>query len=126
MSTMQDLNTMAAVRVWDDVIARVVHGEQISLAVVEIPAGAVVPRHRHHNEQLGVLLRGTVRFTVGSDVRELAPGAVWCIPSDVPHEVVAGPHGAVVVEAFAPRRADWDTLDRAVDPALTWPGNGNR
>jgi quercetin dioxygenase-like cupin family protein len=123
---MTDLNDMAAVRVWDDVIARVVHGTQISLAVVEIPAGAVVPQHQHRNEQLGVLLRGSVRFTIGSEVRELVPGAVWCIPGDVPHEVVAGPQGAVVVEAFAPRRADWDTLNRADDPPLTWPGNGNR
>lgn len=120
MGAMNTLAAMSALRLWNDVTARVVHGERMSLAVVELPPGAVVPEHSHHNEQMGVLLRGSVTFTIGNEQDQLSPGAAWRILANVPHCVEAGPDGAVVVEAFAPRREDWDGLE-PVDERLTWP-----
>jgi quercetin dioxygenase-like cupin family protein len=121
MTVMNQLDGMPARKVWADVTARVVAGEKATLAVVELPPGSVVPEHRHPNEQLGVLLRGSVTFTIGDECEVLRPGATWAIPANVPHQVTAGPDGAVVVEAFAPRRADWDTLTVAAAAPLTWP-----
>jgi unsaturated pyranuronate lyase len=121
MGAINTLATMSALRIWNDVTARVVHGERMSLAVVELPPDSIVPEYRHHNEQTGVLLRGSVTFTIGEEQRRLAPGDVWRILADVPHRVEAGPVGAVVVEAFAPRREDWDGLELAHGGRLTWP-----
>jgi len=39
----------------------------------------------------------------------------------VPHEVRVGPDGAVLVEAFAPRRDDWDALERRAGAEPLWP-----
>jgi hypothetical protein len=36
---------------------------------------------------------------------------MWVIPGDVPHEVHAGGEGALIVELFAPPRADWSGLE---------------
>jgi hypothetical protein len=47
----------------------------MSLAVVELDPGAHVPEHRHANEQLGIVLRGSVRFRVADEERELGPVA---------------------------------------------------
>jgi unsaturated pyranuronate lyase len=80
-----------------------------------------VPEHQHANEQLGLVLRGSVRFRVGDEERELGPGGTWRIPPDVPHEVVAGPEGAEVIDAFAPARADWASLDRGAPSPPRWP-----
>jgi unsaturated pyranuronate lyase len=80
-----------------------------------------VPEHRHANEQLGLVLRGSVRFRVGDQERELGPGGAWRIPPDVPHEVVAGPEGAEVIDAFAPARADWASLERGDPSPPRWP-----
>jgi quercetin dioxygenase-like cupin family protein len=98
-----------------------VSGDQCSLAVVELDAGSVVKEHSHPNEQLGMVLRGSVTFRVDKEVRDLGPGDTWQIPGNTPHEVHTGPEGAVVIDVFAPPRDDWkahDTLDP--QPPL-WP-----
>ena len=77
--------------------------------------------HRHPNEQLGFVLRGAVTFRVGEEERLLQPGGMWRIPSDVPHEVKAGPEGAVVVDIFAPPRSDWGALERLAPRPPRWP-----
>jgi quercetin dioxygenase-like cupin family protein len=100
-----------------------VEGERITLAVVELAPGAIVPEHRHEQEQLGICLQGSLRFRVGETVRELVAGGTWRIDSDDPHEVVAGPEGAVVIDVFAPIRSDW--VFSSLEPrAPRWPPAG--
>jgi unsaturated pyranuronate lyase len=118
---LDDIAAMQLMQVWDGVVARTVHGERLSLAVVELEPNAVVPEHSHENEQLGLVLSGTVSCRVGTETRELGPGGTWRIPSNTPHEVHTGPDGAVVVDVFAPVRADWDGLERLEPRAPVWP-----
>jgi quercetin dioxygenase-like cupin family protein len=106
--------------IWEGVLGRVVRGELATLAVIELAPGAVVPEHRHENEQLGVLVSGAMTFRIGAEERALEPGGMWRIPSDTPHDVRVGPEGAVVVEAFAPARADWDALERHAGWTPLW------
>jgi quercetin dioxygenase-like cupin family protein len=98
-----------------------VDGERITLAVVELDPGAVVAEHAHENEQLGILLKGSMSFRVGDEVRELGPGGTWTIPSNTPHEATAGPEGAVVIDVFGPPRDDWDALEPLDARAPYWP-----
>ncbi|TYB53488.1 cupin domain-containing protein [Nonomuraea sp. PA05] len=118
------LNAIPPTRIWQDVLARVIHGEQLTLAVVELPPGGLVPEHRHANEQLGLCLHGTLTFRVGEETRELGPGGSWRILANVPHEAQAGPSGAVVVEVFAPVRDDWADLEQAAPGPPRWPSAG--
>jgi quercetin dioxygenase-like cupin family protein len=95
--------------IWGDgVRARRIEGDRITLAVVELAPDAVVPEHHHPAEQLGIVIRGTVMFTIDDQTRELGPGGTWRIRSEHPHRVVAGPDGAVVIDAFSPPRDDWE------------------
>jgi unsaturated pyranuronate lyase len=121
MAGLQKVPELAALQVWDGVVGRVVSGKTLSLAVVELEPNARVPEHRHTNEQLGMVITGTVRFRLGDETRELGPGGTWSIPGDVPHEVHAGPEGAVVIDVFAPPRADWADLPPAGNAAPAWP-----
>lgn len=116
-----DLESLRPLRIWQDVTARVVRSELITMAVVEIPAGGRVPAHRHENEQVGLCLAGSLTFTIGEEKGEVGPGGMWRILADVPHEVQAGPDGAVVVEVFSPVRSDWDGLEEAPDTPPRWP-----
>lgn len=120
MGLFPSLDGLDPVRVWEGVVARTVPGERLSLAVVELEPGSVVPEHRHPNEQLGLVLRGSLRFRIGEEERELGPGGAWSIPPDTPHEVWAGPEGAVVVDVFAPPRVDWSGLE-TLEQAPRWP-----
>ena len=121
MAGFDDLRGLPLIQVWDTVAARAIHGERQSLAVVELDPNAVVPEHRHENEQLGMVISGSLEFRIGEETRELGPGETWTIPSNVPHEVTAGPEGAVVIDVFAPVRADWRSLDLAETREPRWP-----
>jgi quercetin dioxygenase-like cupin family protein len=121
MNTLQNLDEVASTPIWDGVLARAIHGERLTLGVVELAPGAVVPEHQHDNEQLGLLIRGTLTFTVGGEQRELAPGGTWRIPSNVPHTCVAGPEGAVAADVFAPGRADWLETPPGPEASPVWP-----
>jgi quercetin dioxygenase-like cupin family protein len=118
---LDDISGMQLMQVWNGVVARTVHGERLSLAVVELEPNCVVPEHSHDNEQLGLVITGTVSFRVGTETAELGPGGTWRIPSNTPHEVHAGPEGAVVIDVFAPVRADWDELETLEPRAPMWP-----
>ena len=121
MDSFGDLSTSRPVQIWEGVLARTVEGEQLSLAVVELDPGSVVREHSHENEQLGVVVSGSVTFRIGDETRELGPGGTWQIPPNAPHEVVAGPEGAVVIDVFAPARDDWQALERLPVQSPRWP-----
>jgi quercetin dioxygenase-like cupin family protein len=121
MSAFADLATLEPKRIWEGVVGRVVHSERLTLAVVELDPRCVIPEHSHANEQVGLLLAGSLVFRVGTEEQRLKPGSTWRISAGVPHEVHTGPNGAVVVEVFAPPRSDWDALDSLPARAPRWP-----
>jgi unsaturated pyranuronate lyase len=121
MSAFDDLAAIPPHAIWDGVIARAVSGEKLTLAVVELDPGAVVAEHSHANEQLGIVLRGSMTLRVGHDERELGPGETWRIDSHTPHDAHAGPEGAVVIDVFAPARDDWGAADRLEPQQPRWP-----
>jgi quercetin dioxygenase-like cupin family protein len=122
MGYLEDLSALPPLKVWDRVVARSVEGERLNLAVVELEPSSVVPEHSHENEQLGLVLRGSLTFRVGDEVRDVEAGATYRIPPNVPHEVVrTGPEGAIVLDVFAPARADGHGLERLDDQAPLWP-----
>jgi quercetin dioxygenase-like cupin family protein len=57
----------------DGYLARAVHGKQLTLALVEVEAGAVLPEHQHPNEQFGMVIEGSVVFRVGEETRTVEP-----------------------------------------------------
>jgi quercetin dioxygenase-like cupin family protein len=120
LSAFGHIGKLAPQQVWDGVVSRAVHGERLTMGVIELDPDSVVPEHRHANEQLGMVLAGSLRFRVADETRELGPGDTWSIPADVPHDVETGPDGAVVLDVFAPVREDWKTLDRVERPSR-WP-----
>jgi quercetin dioxygenase-like cupin family protein len=122
MSNLADLKDIAPKAIWDGIGARMVHGEQITLAIVEIEPEGIVPEHHHPNEQLGMVLEGSVTFRIGDESRRLGPGGTWRITSEVPHEVRAGVRGAVVIDVFTPVRDDWQRLATDATRSPRWPG----
>ena len=121
MPAFHELSELVAQQIWDRIAARSLHGERITLSVVELDPGAVVAEHRHENEQLGIVLRGLMSFRVADERRDLGPGGNWLIPPNTPHEAIAGPEGAVVIDVFAPPRADWSELEPLESRPPVWP-----
>jgi quercetin dioxygenase-like cupin family protein len=88
---------------------RLVTGDRVMMAHVELERGCIVPGHAHVHEQLTHVLEGCLRLRVGDDGTEsydLRPGDVLCIPSNVPHSAEAL-ESTRVIDIFSPPREDW-------------------
>jgi quercetin dioxygenase-like cupin family protein len=121
MEPFADLADLPPRQIWQTAAVRTVDGDRATLGVVELDANALVPEHRHDHEQLGMVIQGSLEFRVGDETRQLGPGGTWRIPSNVPHEVKAGPDGAVVLDVFAPVRQDWGGIEADAPRPPRWP-----
>jgi quercetin dioxygenase-like cupin family protein len=121
MSTFTPLETLRPIALAEGVVARSVKGERMTLALVDLAPNAVVAEHRHENEQLGFVVRGSMTMRIGNEVLELHAGDTYVIPSDVEHGAAAGAEGCTATDVFAPIRADWETKDRLEPSRPDWP-----
>jgi quercetin dioxygenase-like cupin family protein len=121
VSAFDELRSLPPTEVWERIVARSEHGERLTLAVVELEPGAHAREHSHDHEQLGLVLQGSIEFRIGEERRTLEPGATYVIPSNVVHEAIAGPNGAVVVDVFAPVREEWRALEAREPTEPLWP-----
>ena len=98
-----------------DISRRLITGERIMLAQVDLQRGCIVPQHAHVHEQVTYVLEGCLRLAVGSDgetTYDLRAGEVIHLPSNVPHAAVAL-EDTRVLDVFSPPREDW--LNRTDD-----------
>lgn len=82
-------------------------GEQMMLSLVEFQPGAVVERHAHPHEQMGMVLEGRAHFFVGDQDRVLGPGQMYRIPGGIPHRVVGLDAPAKALDFFYPIREEY-------------------
>ena len=121
MEFLGDVDSVSGQRIWDGIAGRAVHGDDLTLALVELDPNVRLPEHMHANEQMGIVVEGSITFRVGGETRELGPGGTWRIPGDVPHSADVGPEGAVVVDVFSPARDDWKALATLEARSPRWP-----
>lgn len=121
MTAFIDLRAVPPQLLADGYLARAVHGERLTLAVVEIEPGATLPKHQHANEQLGMVIQGALVFRVGDETKTVEPGGVWRIGSQIPHTVTGGAEGAVVIDIFSPAREDWVEREQVEPRPPQWP-----
>jgi unsaturated pyranuronate lyase len=121
MSVFQSLAAIRPLPIWPGVVARVIEGRDLTFAIVELEPNSVVARHQHPNEQLGLVLKGSMRFNIGDESRDLQAGDTYNIPANLPHDAVTGPEGAVVIDVFAPPRADWARFSPGEACPPRWP-----
>jgi quercetin dioxygenase-like cupin family protein len=82
------------------------HGERTLLGEFQIDRGAVIPVHKHPNEQTGYLVSGRLAFTVEGARSIVGPGDAWCLPGGTEHGAEAL-EDTLVVEVFSPLREDY-------------------
>jgi len=85
---------------------QVIHTEAMTLARLRLARGAVVPRHRHENEQIATVLEGRLRFVAGGEERIVSAGESVALAANEPHEVEAL-EDSLVLDVFSPPRKDW-------------------
>jgi unsaturated pyranuronate lyase len=88
------------------IVRRYITAERVTIARFELKRGGVVPLHAHENEQVSIVLDGTLRFKIDGREIVVKGGEVMQIPPNVPHEVEVI-EDTIVVDVFNPIRQDW-------------------
>jgi quercetin dioxygenase-like cupin family protein len=107
-----DWNTVELEHLNPRMTRRMINGEQLTAARIELQKYTVVPEHSHLNEQLSMVERGRLVFRFEGREQVVEAGQALLIPAHAPHGVEAL-EDTVVVDVFAPRRQDWIDGDDA-------------
>ena len=89
------------------VTAKIASGERMMFSLVTLAPDAVVPTHSHPHEQMGMMVSGTMAFTIEGETRVLSGNDMYFVPGGVPHAAKGGPGGAVALDAFSPPREEY-------------------
>lgn len=116
-----DIKSIPAQEVCPGCRLRTPYGQNIMLSYLEMDEGAVIPLHDHPHEQAGMLLEGRLEFTMGDETRVVEAGAMFLIPPNVPHRVVAIDGPALVLDVFSPIREDYAELMNRYVPSDDTP-----
>ena len=89
-------------------------GESLMTCWIAMEPGAIVAEHSHVNEQLGVVVEGSISITAAGETREMVVGDAYVVPTDLAHSGVAGADGVLLVETFVPIREEYAKAWRAI------------
>jgi quercetin dioxygenase-like cupin family protein len=77
------------------------------MSLVDLDPQAMVEKHAHPHEQVGMVLVGRAIFFIGDEQKTLGPGDMYRIPGNVPHRVVALEEPVQALDLFCPVREDY-------------------
>lgn len=80
------------------VTKQVIKGDKAMVIRYVYGPKSVFPNHRHPEEQITLILKGSITFEVDGDSTTYEPGDVLVIPPGVPHGATV--HGNETVETF--------------------------
>jgi quercetin dioxygenase-like cupin family protein len=96
-----------AERVGEGIERQMVVGEKMMVCRLRFDPFVVTPEHEHTHEQMTIVERGRVRFTVEGEERVASPGDVLHFPPGCRHGATILDEEAVLVDVFTPLREDF-------------------
>jgi quercetin dioxygenase-like cupin family protein len=95
------------------VLRRTIEGDGASVVFYRMEPGAQFPQHRHPQEQITIVRKGTLRMRIGAVEHDLHADDFNVIPGGVEHGISAGPEGASFLIVLTPRRAPGEEIEMA-------------
>lgn len=86
-----------------------VHGDQMTLGLVEIAAGSSLAEHKHIHEQITYIIEGRLDMMIGGEPFSLTAGMCKVIPSDTLHSAIAITD-CKLIDSFSPVREDYRNI----------------
>ena len=82
------------------------YGEKTLMTEFLLRKDSTLPRHTHPHEQIGYLVKGHIRLSIGMEKFDAQAGDSWCITGGVEHgaEII---EDSVAIEVFSPVREDY-------------------
>lgn len=83
------------------------NSDELTLAELVLPAGAVASVHQHPHEEVNYVVSGVLDFMCDGEVTTLRAGEAMRVPPNQPHNITCHPEvPGVVLTAWSPSRQD--------------------
>jgi quercetin dioxygenase-like cupin family protein len=96
-----------------------VRGKKATVALYEFEPGAQFPLHRHVQEQITIVVDGSIDVTAGDETMVLSTGEAFVTEPKEPHGITARETGARFIAVIAPARTSDDDLEVVDSAALS-------
>lgn len=93
----------------EGITRQMVVGDRLMICRLRFQPRVVTTPHDHPHEQMTVVEKGRVLFTIGEEQREVGPGTVLHFPSGVWHGATMLDEEVVLLDIFTPIREDFLT-----------------
>jgi quercetin dioxygenase-like cupin family protein len=120
---------MSQITTWDEFPAReyvpnvfiqAVAGQKVMMTRITYKGQVTIPAHQHEAEQVMWMVQGRLWARVGDEEKEVGPGAILIVNSNVIHGFrKLSEEDVVFHECFAPIRLEYLIGYKGPDPALT-------
>lgn len=100
------LDELPELKIAEGIQMRAVTAKTVTVAHVKLTAGAELPQHSHHHEQVVNVIEGELELTVDGQPFRLMSGKVMILPPNIPHSGRAVTD-CRVVDVFHPVRDDF-------------------
>jgi quercetin dioxygenase-like cupin family protein len=119
---------MSQITTWDEFPAReyvpnvfiqAVAGQKVMMTRITYKGQVTIPPHQHEAEQVMLMVQGRLWARVGDEEKEVGPGAILVVNSNVIHGFrKLSEEDVVFHECFAPIRLEYLIGYKGPDPAL--------
>ena len=100
-------DAIPAERVADGIERQMVYGERVMVCRLALAPRVVTAVHSHPHEQITIVERGRVRFSINGRDQDARPGDVLHFPSNCPHGATMLEEPVVLIDIFSPIREDF-------------------
>jgi len=103
----QDWTKVPIERIGEGIQRQMIWGERVMICRLRFEPRVVTPVHTHPHEQMTIVERGRVLFTVGDEQRTVSAGEVLHFPSNLPHGATMLDEEVILIDVFSPIREDF-------------------
>ena len=107
IATDQPWRNVPSHRVGEGVDRQMVIGERLMICRLTLQPHVETPVHSHPHEQMTIVERGRVRFTIDGGTRLVGAGDVLHLAPNVPHGATMLDEEVVLIDIFTPSREDF-------------------
>jgi quercetin dioxygenase-like cupin family protein len=103
----RDWSTIPIEQIADGIERQMIWGDRLMVCRLRFKPHVVTNVHSHPHEQITIVERGRVRFTIGGNERVVKAGAVLHFPSELAHGATMLEEEVVLIDIFSPVREDF-------------------
>ena len=91
----------------DGIQRQMVVGQNVMICRFTFAPFVVTPEHTHPHEQMTIVAKGKVKFTIEGEVKIVSPGDVLHFPPNSRHGATMLDEEVVLIDIFSPIREDF-------------------